>query len=100
MKPTNQTRDGTSFHGIQIYTTVRDLTKVLGAPTLGSGDGKITHEWVCETDAGDAFTVYDWKLYRKLSDTELIQWHIGGPSREATIQAKFEILIAISKLSS
>jgi len=50
-----------------------------------------------ETEAGDVFTVYDWKEYRSLNENEMIEWHIGGMNRAITEQAKREIREAIAK---
>jgi hypothetical protein len=45
-----------------------------------------------ETIDGDVFTIYDWKEYRSLKLTEIINWHIGAKSRSISIQALDEIL--------
>ena len=50
-----------------------------------------------ETKNGDVFTVYDWKEYRSLSESEVIEWHIGGFNKISTEQAKSEIREAIAK---
>ena len=48
-----------------------------------------------ETNNGDVFTVYDWKEYRILKEDEIIQWHIGGMSKQITEQAKHEIELGL-----
>ena len=73
---------GTSFHGITIETTADDLINVLGfEPIQGSSDGKTNFEWRIETEYG-AFCIYDWKEGRAIRKSEIIEWHIGGTSKE------------------
>jgi hypothetical protein len=84
---------GTSFHGVTIRATVRKMCRLLGTPTVNTnyGSDKVNFEWVRKTDAGDVFTVYDWKEYRVLSEDDVIEWHIGAHTSEASEQAKREI---------
>jgi len=93
MKNTTQSLNGTSFHDIVIEATVKELKQILGEPEYDSNDGqdKVNFEWVMETDSGDVFTVYDYKEYRPLYETEMIKWHIGGQDKAITEQAKREI---------
>lgn len=95
MKQTNQSANGTSFHGTTIRFNTNELKSVLGEPVTGGVEDKITREWEGETDAGDVFTVYDWKEYREFGNDETVSWHIGGHSRMATEQAKEEIESAL-----
>ena len=85
--------DGTSFHNTRLFTSVNELIKLFGSPddSNNSGEDKVNFEWVCETEKGDVFTIYDWKEYRVLSKDELIQWHIGGKNENITEQALHEI---------
>jgi hypothetical protein len=94
MKPTTKSANGTSFHDTTIRMSVKQLKEILGEPVYDGNDGqdKTNYEWEMETDSGDVFTVYDWKEYRSISETEKIEWHIGGNSRSITEQAKREIL--------
>lgn len=75
-----QRTSGSSFHANTIFASVRELKKIFGETTyeVDSFDGKVTHEWVFETTEGYVFTLYDWKMYRELSDWEQIEWHIGA----------------------
>ena len=100
MKPTTKSAEGTSFHDSVIKCSVETLRKVLGEPTYddNSGDDKTNYEWEMETSAGDVFTVYDWKEYRSLNDSDVIGWHIGGHNGNVTEQAKKEIREAIVKI--
>jgi hypothetical protein len=84
---------GTSFHGVTIRATVREMCRLLGTPTICTnyGTDKINFEWVRKTDAGDVFTVYDWKEYRVLSEGDVIEWHIGSHTAESSKRAKQEI---------
>ena len=55
-------------------------------------------EWIMETDSGDVFTIYDWKEYRILEETEIIEWHIGGHGGNVTEQALNEIATELNDL--
>lgn len=99
MKITTKGADGTSFHDTTINCSVSTLKKVLGEPQYECNDGsdKVNFDWTMETDEGDVFTVYDWKEYRSLNENEMIEWHIGGMSKQVTEQARREIREAIAK---
>ena len=99
MKVTDKDVDGTSFYDTTIKCSTSTLRKVLGKPEYepNSGEDKVNFEWIMETKSGDVFTVYDWKEYRSLSESEVIEWHIGGFNKTSTEQAKSEIREAIAK---
>lgn len=99
MKKTFKEIGGTSFHNTTIKCSVSTLKKVLGEPNYSGNDGqdKINFEWEMETNDGDVFTVYDWKEYRSINEDEVIEWHIGGHTKAATEEAKYEIREAITK---
>jgi hypothetical protein len=42
-------------------------------------------------------TIYDWKEYRRISEDETIEFHIGGNSELETIDAKIELQKLLSK---
>lgn len=89
IKKTNKSLHGTSFHGNTITATVADLMNVLGAPDCtGDSNDKVQNEWELELEDGTVFSVYDWKEYRRYTDTEKIEWHIGGMSENATYRAQ------------
>jgi hypothetical protein len=92
-KLSNKNSIGTSFHSITITCSVNDLIAILGKPEYSSNDGedKVNFEWICETETGDVFTVYDYKEYRSISKTENIDWHIGASNKLIAIQAKIEL---------
>ena len=98
MKKTNQSPVGTSYHDCTITATVNELKAILGEPVHSENDGedKVNFEWNMETNEGDVFTVYDWKEYRKISEDEKINWHIGGKSGGITIQAQAELATALT----
>lgn len=100
MKRTTQTSNNTSFYGDAFTASVKDLYQILGDPkyTNNTGEDKTNFDWVMETEAGDVFTVYDWKEYRKLDEDEIIEWHIGGHGGLVTSQALNEIASAINDL--
>jgi hypothetical protein len=92
-KKTNSSTDGTSFQGVTIFTNVQDLTRAFGEPTIqdNTGEDKVNFEWDMETDEGNVFTIYDWKEYRKISDIEVIEWHIGSFSKSTSIAGAHEV---------
>ena len=92
-KQTNQSVDGTSFHGVTVDASVNQLINALGEPSYVSntGEDKTNFEWFMETDEGGVFTIYDWKHYRPLDLDEIINWHIGAHSRLISWDAQDEI---------
>jgi len=90
---------GTSFYNTTITTTVNELIRVLGKPQceFNTGEDKTNFDFVCETDNGDVFTIYDWKYYRPLDLDETIEFHIGGKASHVTQQARIELLILLAK---
>lgn len=93
-RKTTKSASGTSFHDTVLSASVNDLIAILGEPTIedNTGEDKVNFEWICETEAGDVFTIYDWKEYRRISREETIEWHIGGMNRQVTDRALSEIL--------
>ena len=101
MKKNNnrQLTNGTSFHGVVIEATVQELRDIFGEPDYEQNDGsdKSNFDWSGVTSDGEVFTVYDWKEYRRLPEHEVIEWHIGGHSMLATINAKLELQQVLSQ---
>jgi hypothetical protein len=96
-KKTYKNVDGTSFHGVTIRATVEQLTNAFGEPDdNNTGEDKVNFVWDMETEEGKVFTIYDWKEYRKISDTEVIEWHIGANSKMVSLDAKDEITRELS----
>jgi hypothetical protein len=99
MKKTENSANGTSFHGVTITTSIEKLTKVLGEPSyIGDYEDKVTVEWVCELEDGSIVTVYDWKEYRKISEFENIEFHIGGMSKMKTFDAQSYLVTKTEEL--
>ena len=92
-KQTNSSTDGTSFQAVTIFASINDLTKALGEANYvdNSGEDKVNFEWNMETKAGDVFTIYDWKEYRVLNNSEVIQFHIGSFSKTISNIAQYEV---------
>jgi hypothetical protein len=89
IKQTNKSIDGTSFHGATITASLADLIDVLGAPHgIGEQNDKVQNEWEFELEDGVVFTLYDWKEYRRYSDTESIEWHIGSHNALTSLAAQ------------
>jgi hypothetical protein len=102
MKRSDKEVNGTSFHNHTFRASKAYLTNVIGEPewterAYQNINDKVQNEWICETEEGDVFTIYDWKEYRVYSDDEVIEWHIGGHSGRVTRQAQEEIEVLLSK---
>jgi hypothetical protein len=83
----------TSFHGTEFRASANEIIAILGEPTYDSNDGsdKVNLEWICETETGEVFTIYDWKEYRPIEMDEKIDWHIGGHNGRVTNAALKEL---------
>lgn len=92
-KLTDKSADGTGFHGTTITTTPQKLIDALGEPQWDGNDGsdKTNFDWICETEDGDVFTIYDWKYYRPLKMDEIVDFNIGGNSKYITMTAQTEL---------
>jgi hypothetical protein len=101
IKKTNKSLDGTSFHGATISATLADLQIILGAPNHTSDPhDKVQNEWELELEDGTIFTVYDWKEYRRYTDKETIEWHIGGRSQKDTFVAQDTLVEALDTMNA
>ena len=101
IKKTNKSLDGTSFHGATFSATLADLQIILGAPNHTSDhDDKVQNEWELELEDGTIFTVYDWKEYRRYTDKETIEWHIGGRSLKDTFVAQDTLVEALATMDA
>lgn len=74
---------GTSYSGVMVDASRKDLIQVLGEPTYESGcvDDKVQYEWdMSVTIDGEehVITLYDWKEYRVVDEYEDIEWHLGS----------------------
>ena len=101
MKKTNKSLDGTSFHGATFSATLADLQVILGVPN-GGGDhhDKVQNEWELELEDGTVFSVYDWKEYRRYTDKETIEWHIGGMNLKDTFVAQDTLVEALATMET
>ena len=101
IKKTNKSLDGTSFHGATFSATLADLQVILGAPNSG-GDhhDKVQNEWELELEDGTVFSVYDWKEYRRYTDKETIEWHIGGMNLKDTFVAQDTLIEALDTMNA
>jgi hypothetical protein len=101
IKKTNKSLDGTSFHGATFSATLADLQVILGAPN-GGGDhhDKVQNEWEMELEDGTVFSVYDWKEYRRYTDKETIEWHIGGMDQKDTFIAQDTLVEALDTMNA
>ena len=101
IKKTNKSLDGTSFHGATFNATLADLQVILGAPN-GGGDhhDKVQNEWELELEDGTVFSVYDWKEYRRYTDKETIEWHIGGMNLKDTFVAQDTLVEALATMDT
>ena len=101
IKKTNKSLDGTSFHGATFSATLADLQIILGAPNHTSDHhDKVQNEWEMELEDGTVFSVYDWKEYRRYTDKELIEWHIGGMDQKDTFVAQDTLVEALDTMNA
>ena len=85
--------NGTSFHDVTIKTSINQLIKVLGEPSMdnNSGEDKVNVEWEVIIDNNIVGTIYDWKEYRRLDGDDLVEFHIGGFNKNDTVIIKNEL---------
>ena len=89
IKKTNKSLDGTSFHGATISATLADLQVILGAPSnTGDHHDKVQNMWDLELEDGTVFSVYDWKEYRRYTDKDTIEWHVGAHNSNSSYKAQ------------
>ena len=93
MRHTDSNASGSSFFGEYINCSLKVMRLVLGVEDSDfvSGDDKVQHEWIRETDNGDVVTFYDYKIYRTITDDEIISWHIGGYNKQSCVDARLEL---------
>jgi hypothetical protein len=104
MKRSDKDIVGTSFHRHTFRAPKSWVVEVLGEPewterAYQNITEKVQNEWICETEGGHVFAIYDWKEYREYGDDEIIEWHIGGFSGKITEQAQKEILALMNNSS-
>jgi len=99
----NKIWGSSSFHGVTIVTTARDLMKLasnLEAPYHEGNDGqdKTNFDFSFETSDEEYFTVYDWKEYRVLNVYEPIEFHIGAETEAVSRSAREELINELNKV--
>lgn len=104
MKRSDKDIVGTSFHRHTFRAPKSWIVEAIGElewteRAYQNINDKVQNEWICETENGDVFTIYDWKEYRAYGDDEIIEWHIGGSSGKITEQAQKEILALMNNSS-
>lgn len=98
-KITTKSTNRTSYFGVRLVTTPEKLISLLGESTYGlncSGE-KVKMGWDCETEDGDVFTIYDYYTHRTLEMNDVVHWHLGGFSKEATEKGLIEMTAMLSK---
>jgi len=100
IKKSYKDMNGTSFHGATISASLADLMDILGATHgIGEVNDKVQNSWDLELEDGTIFTVYDWKEYRRYTDKETIEWHIGGRSQKDTFVAQDALVEALATMN-
>ena len=96
----NKFTSGTSFLGVTILTSIEQLYKINITPVCEQNDGedKVNFEFELETEQGEPFTIYDWKKYRPIGRDEMIEFHIGSFTLEASNRAKNELEAALKTI--
>lgn len=100
MKVSDKSASMTHFMGHRIEATYAQIEKVFGKPQYEDIDGKVSAQWVLETENGELGTLYDWKVGFDATvwNSRTIQWHIGshnelnaGKVQDALIKLGFEV---------
>lgn len=96
----NKNTNGTSSFGVTILTSIEQLKKINVFPVCEQNDGqdKTNFDFELETEAGEPFTIYDWKYYRPIEETELVNFHIGSYTLRASERAKKELEESLKNL--
>ena len=94
LKPTTQSASGTSFHDTTINVSVGRLKELFPNCYYQSNDGmdKCNYDFTLENENEEVVTIYDWKMYRPITDNETIEFHIGGMNVRVTEKAKKDLL--------
>jgi len=92
-KLSSKSPTGTSWHGHTITATPNQLIEALGEPQYGYNDGqdKSNFDWVCETESGHVFTIYDWKEYVPLKMDSEYSFHVGANAKLVAVRAVQEV---------
>lgn len=71
--------NGTSFYGLIFKSSVNDIKKKFGEPDIhyDNADEKVQNDWRLQTEKGNFFSIYDWKIYEQYSDEEKLFFHVG-----------------------
>lgn len=97
MKATDKSISGTSYQ-LTFKVHPSDLFDVLGEPHLTNGD-KTNYEWFLETESGEVFCVYDWKMPLEHWEHRIpIELNVGAFSKEAAQEGVDEIKKAIKEM--
>jgi hypothetical protein len=100
MRNTNQSANGTSFHGDTVRATVNELITLCGEPIRNYDTyDKVQYDWTMETEDGQVFTIYDWKEYRNFGNDEVIEWHIGAEDSYTAGKGATELYSALEELN-
>lgn len=89
LDPMTDMINGTSYHGVTIKASYTQLSLAFGDAEF-IGDDKVSYQWICETEDGKPFTLYDWKEGR-FNDEKVIEWHIGSHDKYSSWVAKDEV---------
>ena len=90
VRKTSKSMNGTSYHQIDIKTSLSRLKDKIGEPDFEQNDGsdKVNIEYELMLDDGTLFTIYDWKMYRPIGEDEILRFHIGAHSAKDAFKAK------------
>jgi len=92
-RKTNKDADNASFHGSIIRCTPARLKELFPDSYYedNTGEDKVNLEFTLETENGNVFTIYDWKLYYRLREDAEYDFHIGAYSEYVSEKAADEI---------
>ena len=80
---------GTSFHDDTITCTVAQMRQAFGEPMFfGEIGDKVNMEWCFVMEDGVVFSLYDWKEYKGIVESQTYEWHIGAANENNSAEAK------------
>lgn len=84
-------REGTSYQGVDIVTTAKDLKKLFGKGEGASFDGKDKWQWTLKSRMGFYFTIYD-HGYGRVKASDDHRFHIGCKNEFQAQYAQQEVI--------
>ena len=93
-KISNKSNSGTDFADKTFKSAISKLTQTFGEPQYNTNSNfawDMFFCWTCETEAGDIFTIYDWKEENKPEKFDVISFRIGAKNKRIGKIAIYEL---------